>query len=40
MPTFSPRFEQNTIYKDLLIKLQLAHDTNATGNTYDDNSCL
>jgi hypothetical protein len=34
------RFEQNSIYKDLLIALQLAHNTNATHITYDNNSCL
>jgi hypothetical protein len=37
--TFSP-FEQNSIYEDLLIALQLAHDTNATRIWYDDDSCL
>jgi hypothetical protein len=33
-------FEQNSIYKDLLIALQLTHDTNATRISYDDDSCL
>jgi hypothetical protein len=37
--TFSP-FEQNPIHEDLLIALQLAHDTNATRISYDDDSCL
>jgi hypothetical protein len=36
---FSP-FEQNSIYKDLLITLQLTHDTNATHIAYDNDSCL
>jgi hypothetical protein len=37
--TFSP-FEQNSIYEDLLIALQLAHDTDTTRISYDDHSCL
>jgi hypothetical protein len=37
--TFSP-FEQNSIYEDLLITLQLAHDTDETRISYDDDSCL
>jgi hypothetical protein len=37
--TFSP-FEQNSIYEDLLIALQLTHDTNATRISYDDDSCI
>jgi hypothetical protein len=37
--TFSP-FEQNSIYEDLLIALQLAHDTNGTRISYDDVSWL
>jgi hypothetical protein len=37
--TFSP-FEQNSIYEDLLIALQLAHDTDATRISCDDDSCL
>jgi hypothetical protein len=37
--TFSP-FEQNSIYEDLLIALQLTHDTNATRISYDDDFCL
>jgi hypothetical protein len=37
--TFSP-FGQNSIYEDLLIALQLTHDTNATRIYYDDDSCL
>jgi hypothetical protein len=36
---FSP-FEQNSIYEDLLITLQLTHDTNATRIAYDDDSYL
>jgi hypothetical protein len=36
---FSP-FQPNSIYKDLLITLQLTHNTNATRITYDDDSCL
>jgi hypothetical protein len=36
---FSPS-EQHSIYKDLLITLQLAHDTNASRIAYDDDSCL
>jgi hypothetical protein len=36
---FSP-FKQNSIYEDLLIALQLTHDTNATHIAYDCNSCL
>jgi hypothetical protein len=37
--TFS-LLEQNSIYEDLLIALQLAHDTNATHVSYDDDSCI
>jgi hypothetical protein len=37
--TFSP-FEQNSIYEDLRIALQLAHDTNATRISYDDDTGL
>jgi hypothetical protein len=37
--TFSP-FEQNSIYEDLLIALQLTHDTNATRIWYAVDSCL
>jgi hypothetical protein len=36
---FTP-FEQNSIYEDLLITLQLAHNTNATRIAYDDNTYL
>jgi hypothetical protein len=37
--TFTP-FEQNSIYEDILIALQLDHNTNATHIYYDDDSCL
>jgi hypothetical protein len=36
----SSLFKHNSIYEDLLIALQLAHNTNATRIAYDDNSCL
>jgi hypothetical protein len=35
---FFSTFDQNSIYEDLLITLQLAHNTHTTRITYDDDS--
>jgi hypothetical protein len=33
-------FDENSIYEDLLIALQLAHNTNTTRIAYDDDSYI
>jgi hypothetical protein len=33
-------FDQHSIYKDLLIALQLTYNTNTTHITYDDDACI
>jgi hypothetical protein len=33
-------FDQNSIYEDRLIALQLTYNTNATHITYDNDACI